>query len=129
MAIDGSVGTERADHVDLARRIVDVIVAADHVRDLHVQIVDDNAEVVGGRAVAAGDDQVVELVVGDLDAALHLVVPGDNSRKRILESHDRSDPRRRMLSRFQILRPPAAVVARLFAARALLGAQRVELRA
>ena len=37
------------------------------VRDAHVEVVDDDAEVVGRRAVGARDDQVVELVVGDLD--------------------------------------------------------------
>ena len=71
------LGAERADDVDLPRRVVDVIVAADHVRDPHVEVVDDDAEVVGRRAVGARDDEVVELGVGDLDAALDAVVPGD----------------------------------------------------
>ena len=61
------LGAERAQDVDLARRVVDVVVAADHVRDAHVDVVDDDAEVVGRRAVRAGDHEVVELVVGDLD--------------------------------------------------------------
>ena len=77
MAIDGRFGAERADHVDLPWRIVDVVIAANHVRDLHVQIVDDDAKVVRRRSVAAGDDQVIELGVGDFDATLHLIVPGD----------------------------------------------------
>ncbi len=89
--VDGRLGAERADDVDLPRRVVDVVVAADHVRDAHVDVVDDDAEVVGRRAVAARDDEVVELGVGDLDAALDLVVPGDGARERILEADHRRD--------------------------------------
>jgi hypothetical protein len=40
-----------------------VIVAADHVRDAHVRIVHHHAEIVGGRAVRARDDEIVELLV------------------------------------------------------------------
>ena len=52
--------------VDLARRVVDVVVAADHVRDAHVEVVDHHAEVVGRHAVGAQDHEVVELAVRDL---------------------------------------------------------------
>jgi hypothetical protein len=37
--------------VDLARRVVDVVVATDHMGDGHVDVVHHHAEVVGGRAV------------------------------------------------------------------------------
>jgi hypothetical protein len=49
------------------------------VGDAHVPVVDDDAEVVGRRAVGARDDEVVELGIADLDAALDLVVPGDGA--------------------------------------------------
>jgi hypothetical protein len=35
---------ERAVDVDLPRRVVDVVVAAQHVRDAHVDVVDDHAK-------------------------------------------------------------------------------------
>ena len=54
--------------------LVEVIVAADHVRDAHVDVVHDDAEVVDGRAVRAQDDEVVELGVLEDDAALHEIV-------------------------------------------------------
>ena len=45
----------------LARGVVQVVVAADHVGDAHVVVVDHHGEVVGRRAVGAQQDQVVEL--------------------------------------------------------------------
>src|SRR3546814_12920218 len=71
-------------YVDLARRVVDMVVAAHHVGDLHVEVVDDHGEVVGRIAVGTEDRQVVELAVGDLDPALDLVVPGDDAAERVL---------------------------------------------
>ena len=67
----------RAQHVHLARRVVQVIVAADHVSDLHVVVVDDDAEVVGRVAIRALDDQVVELGVLEDDVAVHGVGDDD----------------------------------------------------
>jgi hypothetical protein len=103
-----------------------VVVAADHVRDAHVDVVDDDAEVVRRRAVGAREHEVVELRVGDLDAALHRVVPRDDAVVRVAKADHRRDARRRRHS-LRVLRPPAAVVARLLAARLLRRAQRVEL--
>ena len=124
--VHGRLRAERADDVDLPRRVVDVVVAADHVRDPHVEVVDDDAEVVGRRAVRARDHEVVELRVGDLDAPLDAVVPRDAAGQRIPEADHRRDARRRRHPG-GVLGPPAAVVARLLAARHLRGAQGVEL--
>ena len=56
-----------ADHGQLAERVVEVIVAADHVRDAHVVIVDHDREHVGRRAVRAQQDEIVELGIVDGD--------------------------------------------------------------
>ena len=80
-----------AQHVDLPRRVVDVVVAADHVRDAHVVIVDDDAEVVGWRAVRAGDDQVVELGTREGDGPVDDVVDDHGALVRVAEAHDRID--------------------------------------
>src|SRR5450631_4329598 len=114
VAVDRRFGAKRADHVDLPRSVVDVVIAANHMRDLHVEIVDDDAKIVRRRAVAAGDDQVIELGIGEFNATLHLVVPCDAARMRILESYDRSDTRWRVLSRVEVFGPPTAIVAWLF---------------
>ena len=70
----GQRGAERLVEQDLPRRVGDVVVAADDVRDPHVDVVDDDAEVVDRRAVGARDDEVVELGVAEDDAALHQIV-------------------------------------------------------
>ena len=61
VAEGGQAGAERLVEQDLSRRVGEVIVAADHVRDPHLDVVDHDAEVVGRRAVGAEQDQVVEL--------------------------------------------------------------------
>ena len=48
-----------------------VVVAADDVGDAHVVVVDDDGEHVGRVAVRAQEDEVVEVLVGEDDAALH----------------------------------------------------------
>ena len=57
----------------LAERVGQVIVAADHVGDGHVVVIDDHGVLIGRRAVAAQDDHVVQLGVCDPHRALHEV--------------------------------------------------------
>ena len=123
---DRRLGAERAEDVDLPRRVVDVIVAADHVRDPHVDVVDDDAEVVGRRAVRPRDHEIVELGVGDLDAALDPVVPGDAAVERILEADHRRDARPAASCR---RRSPAASGRRSAASRRAPSAPRAARRA
>ena len=103
-----------------------MVVATDHVGDAHVEIVDDDAEVVRGRAVGAGNDEIVEFIVGDLDPPFHRIVPGDDAADRIAEPHDRWDIGGRRRQRLAGLRPPALVITRLLTARLLRGAHRIE---
>src|SRR5215472_4107683 len=128
MCVYRNVCPKRADDVDLPRRVVDVIVAADHVRDAHVEIVDHHTEVVRGYAVAAHDDQIVQLGVGDLDPTFDLIIPGHASLEWVLEPVHWRDPLRWLLSRLEILGTPASVVAWLLATRHLLRPKRLELR-
>ncbi len=74
--------------VDLARGVVDVVFAAHHVGDLHVPVVHHHAEVVGGGAVGAADDEIVELGVGELDAATHVVIEHHGAFGRVAETDD-----------------------------------------
>jgi len=59
---------ERAENVDLTRRVVDVIVAANDVRDAHVEVVDHDAEVVRRHAVGSQEHEVIELTVREVDS-------------------------------------------------------------
>jgi hypothetical protein len=125
MAEQRHVRPERAVDVDLARRVVHVVVAADHVRDVHVPVVDHDAEVVRRHAVGTLDHEVVEFLVRDADLALHEVVPGDDAVVRIPEADHRLDAGGGRPAS-GVLGAPAAVVPRLLVARALLLAHLVE---
>ena len=72
-----------------------MVIAADDLGDAHVPVVHHHAEVIGGGAVGPGDDEVVQLAVADLDAALDQVVPGHHAVHRVLEAHHRLDAGRR----------------------------------
>ena len=76
-AYTGTSAPSAVKDVDLARRVVDVIIATNDVGDFHVPVIDTDTEVVGRRTVGAGDDEVIEFVVGNFDAALDGVFPHD----------------------------------------------------
>ena len=77
VGIDGRLLAHGAQDVDLARRVVDVVVAADDVADRHVHVVDHHGEVICRRTVRTGDDEVVEFVVGDADTAPDQIIEND----------------------------------------------------
>ncbi len=109
--------------VHLARGIVDVVVAADDMADAHVHVVHHHDEVVRRRAVGTGDDEVVELAVGEHDAALHPVVDHRLPLQRGPETDHRVSTRvRRRLGEVTA----APVVAGLLLARHLRLAQRLQ---
>ncbi|OIQ76416.1 hypothetical protein GALL_419010 [mine drainage metagenome] len=99
--------------VDLAWRIVDMVVATDDMGDAHIPVVHHHTEIVGRRAVGTGDDEVIQLLVGNGNAPFHLVNPGHDAGGRVAESHHRRHTRRRRRQYFAFFRPPSAVVARL----------------
>ena len=97
----GAVGAEDHGHVaegwhleaqrlvdeDLARGVGDVVVAADDVGDAHVVVVHHHGHVVGGRAVGAADDHVVELGNVDADAPFDHVVEDHLALQGTFEAH------------------------------------------
>ncbi len=124
----GKLRSERVKNVDLARRVVDVIVAADDVRDLHVEVVHDDTEVVGGDPVGAQQHQIVELRVRHRYRPFDEIVKADFALLRVAEAHDRRPVGRgHEPCGLGALGAPAPVVAGLLAARALAFAHHVEL--
>ena len=117
---------QRAIDVDLARRVVDVVVAAHHVSDRHVEVVDHHREVVGRHQIGARDHQIVECGIRNADVALDEVRPRDVAVIGIAKADHRRDARGHAPP-VRILGPPAAVVARLQPLCALLLAQSVDL--
>ena len=66
-----------------------MVVAADDMGDRHVMVVHHDGKIVGGRAVGAQDDEVVELLVRDRDGALHVVGDDGLAVARRLEADGR----------------------------------------
>ena len=81
---------ERAVDLGLAEGVVEMVVAADHMGDAHVVIVDDHRQVVGRRPVGAQQDQIVEFGILDGDLALHQVM----DRRRAVLRRAQADHRR-----------------------------------
>ena len=77
MGEDGNRIAERLVDDDLLGRVAEVVVAADDVGDQHVDVVGDDGEVVGGGAVGAREDEVVDRVGGEDHLAADRVVEDD----------------------------------------------------
>src|SRR5579864_7095153 len=101
-----------------------MIVAANDVRYRHVVIVHDDRMVIGRRAIGAQNNEVVELRVGDDDAALHAVDDHGLAILRRLQANDRQNSGRRLL---WIAIAPGAVIAYRAPLGARLRAYRFEL--
>src|SRR5690606_18886872 len=111
VAVDGNVGAQRAQDIDLTRGVVDVIVAPDDVGDGHVPVVHHHTEVVGGCPVGPGNDQIVQFAVVEGDGAFDHVVPGSDPLLRVAEAHHRFAVGRHGRQGLAWFRAPGAVVA------------------
>ena len=74
VGVDRRRRAERLEHQQLLGRVGEVVLAADDVRDLGVEVVDRDREVVEHRAVGAGDHRIVEAGVGKRGVAADHVV-------------------------------------------------------
>ena len=68
---------ERFEDQNLARRVRDVILTSNHMRDLHQRIVDDDSVVVGGDAVGSNDDGIANHFRVERHAASNHVIERD----------------------------------------------------
>src|SRR3954466_6403362 len=94
---------ERAVQQHLPRRVRDVILTADHMRNLHQRIVDHHREVVGGVPIGADDHVVADHVGAERDFAADQILEGDVDVLRHAEADHaalaRLDPPARVLGR------------------------------
>ncbi|MNT53913.1 hypothetical protein D3C72_1910320 [compost metagenome] len=103
-----------------------MVVAADHVGDIHVDVVDHHAEVVGGGAVGARDHEVIQFVIADFNAALDLVFPRHHATLRVFETQHGLHTFGHRRQGLAIFGAPGAVVTGFLFGRHLLFAQRIE---
>ena len=76
------------EHEHLPRRVREVLLGADHVRDLHVVVVDDRRQVVQARAVGPLDDMVLLAGPVDADFAADQIVEHELAFARHQQPHD-----------------------------------------
>ncbi len=72
--VERRLRAERLEHEQLLGRVGEVVLAAHDVRDVRVEVVDGDGEVVEDAAVGARDDRVVEVHVGERRVAADEVV-------------------------------------------------------
>ena len=101
-----------------------MIVAANDLRHPHVVIIDDDGEHVGRIAVRAQEHEIVEILVGEDDLALHLVVDDCFALLGGAQADHGLDARRRLR---RIAVAPAAVVTHRLALEARLVAHVLQL--
>jgi hypothetical protein len=82
---------QRSEHLDLHCGIADMILAAQHLRYTHVEIVDRARQHVEPAAVGAADDRVGQLRGVEFLRAAHAIVPGDRRGVVELEPPVRGD--------------------------------------
>ncbi len=124
MGVDRLGPAHGLDDLQLAKGVVQVIVAADHMGDAHVLVVNDDRQHIGRRTIGAQQDHVVELGVLDRDLALHGILDHRLAALRRLEPDHRCHAGRRFL---WIAIAPAPVIAHRHSGFALGGAHLVEL--
>ena len=76
MRIRRKLGAERGEDLQLLRRVGNVVLATDHVRNPVEHVLERRDEVVGRPAVRADENDVLELLVRVFDRAENQVVPG-----------------------------------------------------
>ena len=70
----------------LAKGIGQVVIAADHMGDAHIVIIHHHSMQIGGRAIAAQDDHVIQFAIGDAHFALHQIRHNSFTFKRRFDS-------------------------------------------
>ena len=91
----------------LLRRVRDVIVAADHMRDPHLHIVGHDRQVIGGMAVGSEDDEVLDVGAVELDRPVHQIV---EARDAVGNAERGRRAARRALARGDLVRRSAQQV-------------------
>src|SRR5580765_106074 len=86
MGICGRLRADRANDVDLLRRVRDVVLTTDDVSDLVPHVFHGRGEVVRRTAVRAHEDDILQLIVRELDAAANSIVPGGDTLVRHAET-------------------------------------------
>ena len=91
MAIGRRSQAQRLEHQQLPRRVGQVIFAAQHVRDVHLGIVDGVAEEERRAAVGAPQDEIADVIRGEALRSVHHVVELDHATVGHAKARGRRD--------------------------------------
>ena len=83
---DRQLRAQGFEDIDLPGRIVNMVVTAYDVSNSHVDVIDNDGEIVGWHAVGAHDHQVIQLAVADADTAVNLIIEYHLASQRVCES-------------------------------------------
>ena len=81
------LGIECLVDIDLARSIVNMILASYHMGDPHIIIIYNHTEIIGRSTVGSSDNQIIKFTVADFNIAADVIVELDCTLGRILESY------------------------------------------
>ena len=110
VAVLRQCAAQRPQNINLTRGVVNVVIAANNVGDLHIPVVDNDTKIVCGRAIGACNNQVVQFAIVNTDGAFNEVVPACCSVLGGFETHDRFAVLRHRGQCFTGFRSPGSVV-------------------
>ena len=64
-------------YIYLPGRIIHVIVTTDYVGYAHIQIINDDGQVIGRRTIRPADDQIIQFIILENDLATYLIIDND----------------------------------------------------
>ncbi len=78
----GHIETQCLIHQNLAGCIVDMVITADYMRDVHKCVIDDDGKVIGRIPIAALNDQVIQLIIIKADISFNEIFHNCHARLR-----------------------------------------------
>jgi hypothetical protein len=78
----GALPAQRRVDLGLARRVHQVIIAANHMGDAHIMVVHHDGEIISRRAIGAQQDEIVEFLRRPPHLALHRILKDDVGVRR-----------------------------------------------
>ena len=101
-------------HINLTRRIIHMVITANHLRNAHVAIIHHHTKVISGRAVCTGNNQIIQLAIGNFNATFNQVIPSHHPFFWVFKADNGFNPNRNCWQCFTCLWAPFTIVARFF---------------
>ena len=87
MRIGRERGIQRFEYVYLSWRVVDMIVTTNNMRDVHIEIIDHDSQIIGWCTIGAHDNQVIKFRIGNFNTAFDHIFNHDTAIKRVAKTY------------------------------------------